>query len=275
MHSCSLSAIIVNWNTRDLLHHCLTSLGDEQGIQCEIIVVDNASNDGSSLMVQETFPDVVLIVNERNLGFAAASNQGIHASQAKYVILLNSDTCLPKLALKEMVTFMDYHLDAGAMGPRLTLVDGTPQPYAFGRDPTLGYLFSRFLNQALFHRPMHNWYTDGVQEVDWVSGACLVARRQAIEQIGLLDEKFFMYFEDNDWCLRTRKQGWKIYHNANISVQHLGGQSLLQNAIANKVYYNSLLYFYRKHYGKVPQLMLHICLKIYLWGFNNGRMHCN
>jgi len=223
--------------------------------------------------VQEAFPDVRLIVNRRNLGFAAAANQGIQASRGTYVTVLNSDTYLPKLALKKMVDFMDQRPDAGAMSPRLIRADGTPQPYGFGSDPTLGYLLSRFLNRLLFHRSKHNWSTDAVQEVDWVSGACLMVRRQAIEQIGLLDEKFFLYFEDNDWCLRMRKEGWKIYYNPNVPVQHHGGQSLPQNPMAGQAYYESLLYFYTKHYGKAGQLIFHVGLKIYLWGLKNGPMH--
>ena len=273
MERSPLSVIIVNWNTRDLLHHCLSSVGDGQGVEDEIIVVDNGSEDGSAGMVQKDFPRALLIRNQRNLGFAVATNQGILASGGAYVTLLNSDTRLPKFALKELSHFMNQHQDAGAVGPRLVRMDGTPQAYGFGRDPTLGYLWFRFLKRALFHRAMHDWSTDAVQKVDWVSGACLMVRRRAMEEVGLLDEKYFMYFEDLDWCLRMRKRGWKVYYDPRVSVQHQGGQNLPQNPMARRGYYESLRYFYSKHYGTTAQFFLQMSLKIYLWKRKNEALH--
>ena len=214
-------------------------------------------------MVTREFPTVHLIQNTANLGFARANNQGIQASQGRYVLLLNSDTVVLEGALTGLVHFMDQHSDAGACGPRLLRPNGTPQPYAFGGDPTLGYLLARGLNRLLLRRYLHDWATDATQEVDWVSGACLMVRRRAIEQAGLLDENIFMYFEDNDWCLRIRKVGWKVYYNPQASIVHIGGQSLAQNPSARHVYYRSLTYFYAKHYGSLARLLLRVSLLPY------------
>ena len=259
----NLSVIIVNWNTKALLQNCLRSLLAAEGYIPETIVVDNASTDGSSEMVVREFSQVKLIRNSANVGFSTASNQGIRASTRRYVLLLNSDTIVPEGAPEKLTRFIDDHPEAGACGPRLVRPDGTPQPYAFGGDPTLGYLLARGLNRQLLHRYLHDWATDTVQEVDWVSGACLMMRREAIDQVGLLDENIFMYFEDNDWCLRIRQAGWKVYYNPKVEIVHLGGQSLAQNPEAQRAYYRSLDYFYRKHYGPVPWLMLQVMLPLY------------
>jgi hypothetical protein len=155
---------------------------------------------------------------------------------------------------------MDAQPGAGACSPQLLRPDGSPQPYTFGDDPSLKYLLRRGLNRLLRHRYLHNWATDAIQEVDWVSGACLMVRRQAIDQVGGLDENIFMYFEDNDWCLRIRQAGWKIYYNPQVSITHLGGQSLAQNPAARRGYYRSLDYFYTKHYGSFTRFLLRVGL---------------
>jgi N-acetylglucosaminyl-diphospho-decaprenol L-rhamnosyltransferase len=261
-----LSIVITSWNTSDLLKRCLASLlRCPQRCYFEVIVTDNASTDGSSEMVMREFPTVRLIQNMANLGFARANNRGIQASRGRYILLLNSDTVVPEGALARLTSFMDQHPDVGASGPRLLRPDGAPQPYSFGGDPTLRYLLARDLKQALFHRHLHDWGTDIVQEVDWVSGACLLVRRQAIEQVGLLDENIFMYFEDTDWCLRMRRAGWKVYYNPGVEVIHIGGQSLAKNPSAQRSYYRSLEYFYAKHYGLLPRLLLRVALMPHHW----------
>jgi hypothetical protein len=214
-------------------------------------------------MVRAEFPVVTLIANTENLGFARANNQGIRASSGRYVVLLNSDTVVPSGALEALVGFMDAHGDAGAVGPRLLRPDGTPQPYAFGGDPTLRYLLRRGVNRLIFRRPLHDWATDAIQPVDWVSGACLMARRAAIDQAGLLDENIFMYFEDNDWCLRIRQAGWRVYYHPQVAITHIGGQSLAHNPAARRAYYDSLCIFYRKHYGPRALALLTLCLPLY------------
>jgi len=277
-----LSVIIVNWNGRELLRNCLRSLLGHRSsvigrqlntgpgpatepfrLSTEIIVVDNASTDGSAEMVSREFPDVRQIINAENLGFARANNVGIRAARGRYILLLNNDTVASPDALEGLVAFMEAHPDAGAVGPRLLRPDGAAQPYAFGCDPTPGYLLRRGINRLLFGRPLHDWATNDVQPVDWVSGACLLARRAAIEQAGLLDEKIFMYFEDNDWCLRIRRAGWRVYYDPQVAIIHIGGQSLAHNPAAARAYRESLRYFYRKHYGPAANGMLWLLLPIY------------
>ena len=280
-----LSVIIVNWNTRELLGECLCPLTKDErrktkdeppwslviGPSSELIVIDNASADGSVEMVQREFPDIHLIVNESNLGFARANNRGIAASRGRYVLLLNSDTVASAAALDALVAFMDAHPEAGAVGPRLLRPDGTAQPYAFGGDPTLGYLLRRGFNRLLRRRYLHDWNTDAIQEVDWVSGACLMARRAAVEQAGPLDESMFMYFEDNEWCLRIRKAGWKVYYDPQAAIVHLGGQSVAKNPAARQAYTRSLRIFYRKHYGALAYAIMDVLLLLYQWIMGRSR----
>jgi GT2 family glycosyltransferase len=260
----ALSVVIASWNTAALLEDCLASLFlSPPPDQMEAIVVDNASSDDSAARVRRNWPAVRLIQNAQNLGFARANNQGITASRGRYILLLNSDTVAPPGALAGLVDFMDEHPEAGAVGPRLLRPDGRPQPFAFGGDPTPLYLLRRGLNLLLLRRPLHDWNTDRTQAVDWVSGACLLLRREALEQSGPLDEAIFMYYEDNDLCLRLRRRGWKVYYHPGVSITHFGGQSLAQNPAARKAYYASLEYFYRKHYGSVSQLWLRLSLPFY------------
>ncbi|HJW84352.1 MAG TPA: glycosyltransferase family 2 protein [Anaerolineae bacterium] len=256
-----LSIVIVSWNTAALLRGCLSAIfAARPPGRLEIIVVDNASGDGSADLVATDFPGVRLIRNADNLGFARANNQGIAASAGRCVLLLNSDTLIQPDALAALVRFMDDHPEAGVIGPRLLRPDGEPQAYAFGGDPTLAYLLRRGLNRLVWRRPLHDWKTDRVQEVGWVSGACLLVRRAAIDRAGLLDENIFMYFEDNDWCMRIRRAGWKVYYNPQVEIVHIGGQSLKQNPAARRAYFHSLDYFYAKHYGPLARLLLRIGL---------------
>ncbi len=261
----ALSIVIVNWNTSDLLQACLRACLASQGPSdlAEIIVVDNGSSDDSVARVRNTGPGFRVIENTQNVGFARANNQGLAQSHGRYVLLLNPDTVVPPGGLAALVAFMDSHLDAGACGPRLLQTDDTPQPFAFGRDPTPAYLFRRAVERLLRGQPLHNWDTAEVQRVDWVAGTCLCVRRTALEEVGLLDEAMFMYFEDNDWCLRLRRKGWNIYYNPQVAILHLGGQSRKQNPKAREAYYDSLRYFYGKHYGRLSQLWLWLSLPLY------------
>ena len=232
-------------------------------LACEVIVVDNASTDGSADLIAVEFPEVKLIRNRDNVGFARGNNQGIRVSQGRYVLLLNSDTLVKPDALTQLVAFMDQHAAAGAVSPRLVLPGGEPQAFVFGGDPSIGYLIKRGLYRLVLRRPSHDWHTAQIQAVDWVSGACLLVRRAAIEQVGGLDENIFMYFEDADWCKRIRQAGWQVMFNPQIEIVHLGGQSLRQNPAARRGYYRSLDYYYRKHFGVGPRWMLQAALLPY------------
>ncbi len=275
----TLSIIILSWNVRELLRACLRSVVRSQesnesreprnGVDAspalisEVIVVDNASTDGSADMVATEFPQVRLIRNAENVGFARGNNIGIAASTGRYVLLLNSDTIVPPGTLAGLIEFMDAHPQAGACSPRLLKSDGTPQAYAFGQDPTPGYLLRRTFSRLLFHRPLHDWGIAEVIEVEWVSGACLLARRAAIEQVGGLDEAMFMYFEDTDWCRRMRLAGWQVYYMPTVAITHIGGAGLKQNPAARTAYYRSLEHFYKKHASWPQRAILKILLPIY------------
>ena len=263
MSSPRLLVLIVSWNTRDLLRDCLQSLQPGAHPDWDVLVVDNASADDSVAMVRSTFPTVRLIENAVNVGYARANNQGLRTSTAPYALLLNSDTRATPEAIEELVAFLDAHPDAGAVSPRLLRADGTAQPFAFGGDPTLGYLLRRGARRLLSGRYLHDWAIAETRCVDWVSGACLLVRRTAIEQVGMLDENFFMYFEDNDWCLRLRRAGWKTYYHPAAAIVHLGGQSLARNPQAQSAYETSLRYFYRKHYGPLAGFALRLLLPLY------------
>lgn len=256
-----LSVIIVTWNVRELARACLCALPDAtEGITAEVIVIDNASTDGSAEMIGAEFPRVTLLRNDANEGFARANNHGLAHAQGRYVVLLNADTIPASRCLSAMVAFMDAHPRAGAASPRLVRPDGAPQPYAFGDDPSPAYLLRRALAQQS-GRYLHDWGVSEPIQVEWVSGACLVARRAAVEQVGGLDERIFMYFEDNDWCRRMRLAGWEVWYNPRAEITHIGGASLNQNPRARAAYYDSLAYFYRKHYGWVAGAAMGLLVK--------------
>ncbi len=259
-----LSIVIVSRNTSSLLADCLRSIPAGAEAQShEIIVVDNASSDGSAEMVAREYPRVQLIRNSVNVGYARANNQGIRLSQGRYLLLLNSDTIVPAGALSALGQFMDDHPDAAACGPRLARTDGLTQPFAFGNDPTLAYLLARGWNRLIFRRSLHDWETHNVQPVDWVSGAALIARHDAIDQVGGFDERFFMYFEDNDLCLRLRRAGWQVIYNPAVTITHLGGASLKPSVSRTWYYDASLRYFYSKHYTPLARIGLELMLPFY------------
>ncbi len=260
-----LDVVIVSWNTARLLANCLRSLpAGAVGLNLQVVVVDNASTDGSAELVMREFPRARLIRNMENVGFARANNQGLRVTAGRYALLLNSDTIVKPGALTSLVKFMETHPAVGACSPRLLRPDGAPQPYAFGGDPTLRYLLRRAANQVFLHRYLHDWGCSALQIVDWVSGACLLARREALDQAGLLDESIFMYFEDNDLCLRLRRAGWKICYYPKAEVIHLGGGSVRQNPSARAAYARSLKYFYGKHYSKLAQWGLRLLLPVFM-----------
>jgi hypothetical protein len=232
-----LSICIVNWNTETQLKECLQSIYEHtRGIAYEIFVVDNASGDGSVGMVQNHFPDVSLIANRQNRGFAAANNQAIRLARGRYVMLLNPDTVVHRGALEAMVWFMDSCGQAGAIGCKLLNPDGSVQ-HSVRRSPTFGIAlhdntilgrFSLFRERAADYK-MKDFSFDKVQEVDATSGAALLVRREVLDEVGPLDEGYFMFIEELDLCQRIRGTGRTIYFIPDAVITHLGGESRRQN----------------------------------------------
>lgn len=225
-----VSVIVVNWNTKDLVTQCLQSVHDTIGsLDFEIIVVDNASTDGSPEMVCERFPQVRLLDNRENVGFAVANNQAIRASQGRYILLLNSDTVALPGALSQMVHFLDCHPDTGAVGPKLINPDGSFQA-SYADFPTL---LTESLQAFGLARWLYGPYCpsppprpgERACTVDWVAGACLMVRREVVDTVGLLDEDYWMYSEETDWCYRIHQAGWNIYYLPEIEIIHIGEAS--------------------------------------------------
>ncbi len=250
-----LSIVIVNWNTRDLLATCLESVwASAAQAETEVIVVDNASSDGSAQMVRKRFPQMSLIQNETNVGFARANNQAIQRCQGRYVLLLNSDTRVLGDALEQLVAFMEGHPRAGAAGARLLNADGSLQPSCHPM-LTPGHEFWRliFLDNIV-HQATYGakfWASSRPQQVEVIKGACLVLRREALSEVGLLDESYFMYTEEVDLCFRLARAGWQLWWVPAAQVIHYGEASSRQ--VAQDMYiqlYRSKIQFYRKFGGE-------------------------
>jgi GT2 family glycosyltransferase len=252
----NVSICIVNWNTCDILRDCLRSIYEHSYVlNIETIVVDNGSTDGSSEMLKYTFPEVTVIKNTNNRGFAAACNQGINKAKGRYVLLLNSDTIILNNALFKTVDFIEAHPDAAVVGCRVLNPDRTMQPTCFMFPSLLNlflsstYLYKVFPRSRFFGRERMTWWdrTDE-QEVDVVTGCFMLVRRKAIEQVGLMDERFFVYGEETDWCYRFKHAGWKVMFAPVGEIIHLGGQSTRQEKVKMMLLLRgSILLFVKKH----------------------------
>jgi len=228
-----LSVIVVSYNTRELLRDCLTSVAPGcEGLSAEVFVVDNASSDGSADMVRKEFPQVRLVVNDLNLGFAAANNLGLERATGRYIVLLNSDTQIRQAAMTTLVEFMDARPAAGYCGPRLLNADGGLQASARRFPTVLSAAFSVLGLDRRYPHSRHALSLHGVSRsgqpfpADWLSGACLIVRSAAVAQVGLMDAGFFLYFEETDWCRRMACAGWEGWYVPQAEVVHLGGQSV-------------------------------------------------
>jgi N-acetylglucosaminyl-diphospho-decaprenol L-rhamnosyltransferase len=266
-----LSIIVVNWNTRELLRQCLRAVQETiEGITYEVIVVDNGSTDGSREMLRAEFPGTVLIENVENQGFARANNQGIRASRGRYILLLNSDAVLRPGAAARMIREFETHPTTGVVGARLLNPDGSFQA-SYADFPTLRgeFLLLTRLSRIVYG-PTFPSYPERAsrtrREVDWVFGACLMIRRTAIETVGLLDEEYFMYTEETDWCFRVRRAGWSVVYLPDAEVVHWSGQSA-QNAPERKrsQLYRSKWLFLHKHRGAAAAFAFHVALIAVSW----------
>ena len=262
-----LSVIIVNWNSGNYLIECLNSLmGEVNQAQTEIIVVDNASSDGSVDIVEKRFPGVVTIRNSSNLGFAKANNIGIRQSQGEYLCLINSDVVVRKGCIKQMLAFMDQHRAIGMLGPKILNPDLTLQP-SCREFPSLWNslcrslaLDSLFRKSRVFGRQfMSFWTFDSVRRVDILSGCFWLLRREAVDQIGLLDETFFIYSEDQDWCKRFWKSGWEVVYFPQAQAIHYGEGSSSREPIRFFVeMQRANLQYWRKHHTSVELVFFYL-----------------
>ncbi len=253
-----ISVIVVNWNAKKYLEQCIQSiLNCSESSDIEIIVVDNASSDGSPEFIRENFPDVKLICNTENLGFARANNIGFNHSRGKYLFLINSDVVAYPNCFKTMVDYMDRHPEIGLLGPRILGTDNNVQRSCMGY-PSLWNTFCRaivldniFPHSELFSGfMMKYWAHDSIKAVDVINGCFWAVRRKAIEEVGLLDEDFFMYGEDMDWCKRFNNAGWNVVYFPLAEALHYGGASSSRSPIRYYVeMHKANLKFWRKHYG--------------------------
>jgi GT2 family glycosyltransferase len=255
-----LSIIIVSWNTKEYLLNCLRSLSQGEGKDSrEIIIIDNGSRDGSGSEVRRLFPAVRLIENDSNLGFAKAVNQGLRVFSGRYALLLNPDTQMKEGTIETLFSFMEAHPEAGAAAAQLLNSDGTRQN-SIANFPSLATeLFNKRVLRLLFPERFpgkERHYAEPI-EVDSVIGACMIVRRKALEEVGLLDEDYFLFLEETDWCYRMKKGGWKVYHVPQAEVIHFQGKSAEQDKKRAKVEYDrSRSFFFRKHRGILQWFVL-------------------
>ncbi len=274
-----LGIVIVNWNTCALLRKCLQTLITQTDVRYRAIVVDNASTDGSADMVRDEFPTIELIQSPDNNGYSCANNLGLRAlgfhgagqvtdDAPRYALLLNPDTELPAHSLSGMVQYMDARPDVGAAGPKLIMPnDGDQLDKACRRSfPTPEVAFYHYSGLAkLFPRsPRFARYNmtyvdpDVELEVDSVVGAYMQVRREAIREVGLLDETFFMYGEDLDWAFRIKSMGWKVMYNPQVVVRHVKRAASRRSPKAQFEFYRAMLIFYRKHFRNTTPRWIHI-----------------
>lgn len=263
-----LSIIIVNWNTRNLLVQCLSSIYQTvRTVEMEVWVVDNGSKDGSGTAAVEKFPETKFVQNKVNFGFARANNQALNLATGRYLLLLNPDTKVNPGAVERLISFMNAHPEAGGAGAQLINSDGSKQN-SIANFPSLATeLLNKNLLRWLFPKQFpgkERNYSESV-EVDSVIGACMMVRREALEKVGLFDEDYFLFLEETDWCYRMKRAGWKIYHVPRAEVYHFQGKSAETERKRAKVeYYCSRYHFFRKNRGKFQWIILLVGLLIRL-----------
>lgn len=270
-----LSVVIVSYNTKELLRECLSSLyisldSSKLTSQSEVIVVDNASTDGSIKMVKEQFPKVILTQNPKNFGFGSANNQGIKISKGKFILLLNSDTKLFENTIENALLEIKTRKDVGVLGCKLCNPDNTVQQ-SCGYTPNLLRVFAWmfFIDRLpivnLIFNPYHlgdSSFYNNQREVDWVTGAFFLIRKQALSpSVELFDTKVFMYVEEVEFCFRLKKRGWKVLYTPKASLIHKKGGSAGGDVSGIVEELKGIEYFYKKHYSTISTFLVKAFLK--------------
>lgn len=255
-----VSIVIVNWRTPQLLRACLQALSNEKDRTFfEIYVVDNASGDESVEMILRDFPQINLIVNQKNVGFSKACNQVIPQAKGEYVLLLNPDTVVVDDAISKLSKFLDDNPKSGAVGPKVLNADGSLQLACRRSFPSPAASFFRltYLSKLFPNHPLMAKYNmtysdpDKTTEVDALSGSCMMVRKVVVDKIGLLDEDIFMFGEDIDWCWRIKQAGWQVFYYPEAIIYHShGASSRLRPIGATFDLHKGMEVFYRKHLAK-------------------------
>lgn len=252
------SVIIVSWNVRQDIINCLGSIYDYQSSRpFEVIIIDNASSDGSTQEIREKFPSVTCVSNNKNYGFAMANNQGIKLAKGEYLLFLNPDTIVHPGALDYLIDFMDDNKDVGACGPKLLNEDGSTQrstrEFPSYRGALYRFTFLKYFK--IFKNSYRSWLMKDFdhksqEDVDQLMGAALLVRKSIIDKIDGFDENFFMYYEEVDLCYRIKQYGWRIVFLPQACIAHLGGRSSQQIPAAKRIMMlRSLLKYFRKNHG--------------------------
>jgi GT2 family glycosyltransferase len=273
----SCSIIIVTYNSVSYISDCLNPLVDMSEV--EVVVVDNDSRDGTVTKLREDFPAVQLITLPENIGFGRACNIGVSVSNGSFIVLLNPDAIASAQAVKTLIRFFDGHPRTGIVGGCLVDLSGLPLQ-SMGDRPTLVRLMvekpiewvaQRVDPHGPFRHVLGRYFAklrtpSAAEQVAWVSGAALCCRRRTWEDVGGFDEKFFLYYEDVDLCLRATQGGWEVWYVPHAVIPHQSGASFSGNVYYQKyIYYENQRYFFQKHYGPVSAFLLSLAQKIYGW----------
>lgn len=262
-----ISFIIVNWNTKDILSKCLKSIYDNKpSYSMEIILVDNASTDGSADLVRATFPEVIIIQNDSNLGFAKANNIGIRKSKGRYVCLINSDVLILENCMNLMIEFIDKNPTVGILSPKLLQPDFSLNSNC-RKFPTLWNnltaalgLHILFSKSSFFSTVEMSYFNhDEIRDIEVIAGSFWLVRRKAIDQVGLLDEDFFIYAEDMDWCRRFWSAGWRVVFFPQANAIHYHGSSSSKMPIKLQIQqYRAGLHYWKKYHGRLEIFFIRV-----------------
>jgi len=279
-----VSVIIVNWNTAQLLKDCLESLYCQtQMADFEVIVVDNASDDDSVKIVKELFPQTIVIENKNNMGYAAANNIGISKARGRYALILNSDTIFIDDSISKVYSYADNHKDAAIISCKMLNKDMTLQSNTYLFPSLLNlflaatYLYKLFPKSRFFARERMGWWDwNDTMEVDVIVGCFMLVRMEAIREVGVMDDDYFMYYEETDWCYRFKKAGWKNLYAPVSEVIHLGGESTKKLRDKMLLQYNSsMLLYFKKHHSRLSYtiacmlLFIFFSFRIPYWFFHS------